>query len=214
MVGSPKRRRLEEMGLPPTQRRPLPARIRPPPQEGQDALRQQTGRPPARVGRGRDFLWVHVEHGSCAEGQVLRKLLRRLQGRSQGPSSGASLRPARVFRSTRNSGTDGGFAGHSQRDGTKIKEFTKCDFQPIFDYFEIEREKKKSLTKEEKKALKTQKDELEEPFKYCLLDGRKEKVGNFRVEPPSLFRGRGEHPKTGMLKVRRRLKRGSRGKTG
>eukprot|EP00884_Botryococcus_braunii_P015907 jgi/Botrbrau1/29/Bobra.0022s0024.1 len=27
-------------------------------------------------------------------------------------------------------------------------------------------------------------------------------VGNFRVEPPGLFRGRGEHPKMGMLKKR------------
>ncbi|RHY27951.1 hypothetical protein DYB32_006408 [Aphanomyces invadans] len=27
-----------------------------------------------------------------------------------------------------------------------------------------------------------------------------EKVGNFRIEPPGLFRGRGEHPKTGTLK--------------
>jgi DNA topoisomerase-1 len=34
------------------------------------------------------------------------------------------------------------------------------------------------------------------------LDGRKEKVGNFRVEPPGLFLGRGEHPKKGSLKVR------------
>ena len=27
-------------------------------------------------------------------------------------------------------------------------------------------------------------------------------VGNFRVEPPGLFRGRGEHPRMGMLKKR------------
>lgn len=27
-------------------------------------------------------------------------------------------------------------------------------------------------------------------------------VGNFRVEPPGLFRGRGEHPKMGMMKGR------------
>lgn len=27
-------------------------------------------------------------------------------------------------------------------------------------------------------------------------------VGNFRVEPPSLFRGRGEHPKMGKIKSR------------
>jgi len=37
---------------------------------------------------------------------------------------------------------------------------------------------------------------------YCLWDGRKQKVGNFRVEPPGLFRGRGEHPKTGKVKAR------------
>ena len=33
------------------------------------------------------------------------------------------------------------------------------------------------------------------------LDGHKEKVGNFKVEPPGLFRGRGEHPSKGALKV-------------
>ena len=27
-------------------------------------------------------------------------------------------------------------------------------------------------------------------------------MGNFRVEPPGLFRGRGEHPKMGQLKAR------------
>jgi len=27
-------------------------------------------------------------------------------------------------------------------------------------------------------------------------------VGNFRVEPPGLFRGRGEHPKMGKVKQR------------
>ena len=27
-------------------------------------------------------------------------------------------------------------------------------------------------------------------------------VGNFRVEPPGLFRGRGEHPKMGKVKTR------------
>ena len=29
-----------------------------------------------------------------------------------------------------------------------------------------------------------------------------EKLGNFRVEPPGLFRGRGQHPKMGKLKAR------------
>ena len=42
----------------------------------------------------------------------------------------------------------------------------------------------------------------EERFLYALVDGRKEKLGNFRVEPPGLFRGRGAHPKMGKLKAR------------
>jgi DNA topoisomerase I len=88
-----------------------------------------------------------------------------------------------------------------QRDGTKIANLSLCDFRPIYDYMTSEKEKKKSLTTAEKKELKKQKDEAEEKYATCLLDGRKEKVGNFRVEPPGLFRGRGEHPKKGALKV-------------
>lgn len=57
------------------------------------------------------------------------------------------------------------------------------------------------MTNAEKKVVKAARDIIEEPYRHCLLDGRKEKVGNFRVEPPGLFRGRGEHPKTGLLKV-------------
>lgn len=87
-------------------------------------------------------------------------------------------------------------------DGTKIKDYEKCDFSPIFAYLETEKAKKKELTAAQKKQLKAEKDVAEDKYKTCLLDGRKEKVGNFRIEPPGLFRGRGEHPKTGMLKVR------------
>lgn len=84
----------------------------------------------------------------------------------------------------------------------KIASFDKCDFKPMFEYFEQQKAIKKAMTKEEKKAIKDAKDALEEPMKFCLLDGRKEKVGNFRIEPPGLFRGRGQHPKTGKLKTR------------
>lgn len=71
----------------------------------------------------------------------------------------------------------------------------------MFEYFQAEKEKKKNMTTAEKKEAKRKKDELEEKYTTCTLDGRKEKVGNFRVEPPGLFRGRGEHPKKGSLKV-------------
>ncbi|KAL5528104.1 TOP1 [Sanghuangporus sanghuang] len=91
---------------------------------------------------------------------------------------------------------------HPPRDGTKIKEFERCDFRPVFEYYEAEKAKKKAMTSAEKKALKAEKDKLEAPYTSCVLDGRKEKVGNFRIEPPGLFRGRGEHPKKGSLKLR------------
>jgi DNA topoisomerase I len=94
--------------------------------------------------------------------------------------------------------------GAKNRNGERvaIKEFSKCDFQPIFEYYDAERAAKKAMSKEEKKAAKQEKDEAEAPYLYCLWDGKKQKVGNFRVEPPSLFRGRGDHPKTGHVKKR------------
>ncbi|KNZ60385.1 uncharacterized protein VP01_1561g1 [Puccinia sorghi] len=91
---------------------------------------------------------------------------------------------------------------HPPRDGTKITDFSKCDFTPMFDYFETERERKKSMSKVEKERIRDERLEVEKKYATCLLDGRVEKVGNFRVEPPSLFRGRGDHPKTGKLKKR------------
>ncbi|KAJ7497336.1 DNA topoisomerase I [Mycena latifolia] len=91
---------------------------------------------------------------------------------------------------------------HPPRDGTNVTTFTLCDFRPMFEYFEAEKAKKKAMTSQEKKDLKKIKDEQELKYTTCLLDGRKEKVGNFRVEPPGLFRGRGDHPKKGALKFR------------
>ncbi|KAI9006293.1 hypothetical protein CLU79DRAFT_840896 [Phycomyces nitens] len=84
----------------------------------------------------------------------------------------------------------------------EIKDFKKCDFRPIWEKFELDKEKKKQATKEEKQKAKEERMKIEEPFLYAYVDGRKEKVGNFRIEPPSLFRGRGDHPKTGTLKKR------------
>jgi DNA topoisomerase-1 len=83
-----------------------------------------------------------------------------------------------------------------------IKEFEKCDFRKMHTYFELKKEEKKNMTKAEKKKAKEEKEALEEPYKICMMNGRKEQVGNFRVEPPGLFRGRGAHPKTGKLKRR------------
>ncbi|KAH7329274.1 hypothetical protein B0I35DRAFT_419826 [Stachybotrys elegans] len=92
----------------------------------------------------------------------------------------------------------------SQGNKVKIQSLDKCDFSKIQEAYSarVEATKNKNLSKEEKEKAKAKKEALEAPFMYCLWDGRKQRVGNFRVEPPSLFRGRGEHPKTGRVKTR------------
>ncbi|ALC48487.1 Top1 [Drosophila busckii] len=83
-----------------------------------------------------------------------------------------------------------------------IKDFRKCNFKEMFDYFQAESEKRKAATKEEKLARKNENEALMKEYGFCMIDGHKEKIGNFRLEPPGLFRGRGEHPKMGMIKRR------------
>ncbi|GMH33694.1 hypothetical protein BSKO_01528 [Bryopsis sp. KO-2023] len=83
-----------------------------------------------------------------------------------------------------------------------IQKFEKCDFEPIYQWHLGEKEKKAALTKEEKKQIKEEKDEKEAKYRTAQVDDRIEDVGNFRVEPPGLFRGRGEHPKMGKVKKR------------
>lgn len=50
--------------------------------------------------------------------------------------------------------------------------------------------------------LKKENEELVKEYGFCVIDHHKEKIGNFKIEPPGLFRGRGDHPKQGMLKTR------------
>ena len=94
--------------------------------------------------------------------------------------------------------------GAKDRNGNKIdiKDFSKLDFSKIFEHYKGLSDARKARSAAEKKAEKAEKDKLEAPFMFCKWDGRKEKVGNVRVEPPGLFRGRGEHPKTGTVKKR------------
>lgn len=97
-----------------------------------------------------------------------------------------------------------GGAKNAAGEKVPIKSLDKCDFSKLYDHWLVKTEakKNKNLSKAEKEAAKAEKDKLEAPYITCLWDGRKQKVGNFRVEPPSLFRGRGEHPKTGRVKTR------------
>uniref|UniRef100_A0A2D4HCD7 DNA topoisomerase I n=1 Tax=Micrurus lemniscatus lemniscatus TaxID=129467 RepID=A0A2D4HCD7_MICLE len=84
----------------------------------------------------------------------------------------------------------------------KIKDLKRCDFSDIHNYFLEKQEAQKALPKEEKQRLKEEAERIQEEYGYCVIDGHQEKIGNFRTEPPGLFRGRGDHPKMGMLKKR------------
>jgi DNA topoisomerase I len=83
-----------------------------------------------------------------------------------------------------------------------IKDIDKCDFSLILENIIKTREKTKNLSKEEKDKLKKEKDKIEEKYKFAKVNGTNEPVGNFRIEPPGIFLGRGCHPKAGEIKHR------------
>ncbi len=84
----------------------------------------------------------------------------------------------------------------------KVESLEDIDFTPIKNYLIMEKDKKANMTKEEKEQAKKKQDEIEEPYKYCIIDGVQQQVGNFKIEPPGIFLGRGTHPKIGKIKKR------------
>lgn len=84
----------------------------------------------------------------------------------------------------------------------KITDLKKCDFSKIQAWREEDRRKRNERSKEEKEAEKAKNDKETSWYAHGLVNGVREKLGNYRLEPPQLFRGRGEHPKQGMLKKR------------
>ncbi len=76
------------------------------------------------------------------------------------------------------------------------------DFKLIKNHLIMEKDKKANMTKEEKERIKMKQEEIEEPYKYCIIDGVQQQVGNYKIEPPGIFLGRGSHPKIGKIKKR------------
>jgi DNA topoisomerase-1 len=84
----------------------------------------------------------------------------------------------------------------------QIKSLEEIDFTSLYKFLIKEKETKKELTKEEKQQIKDKKDIILKPFKLCLIDGKDVNVGNYMVEPVSLFLGRGCSPDMGKIKKR------------
>lgn len=90
----------------------------------------------------------------------------------------------------------------TMKKAVPIEQFSKCDFGPIAKHLKEQSEAKKGKTKEEKDAEKKTRLDLKTKYGFAVVNGIREPIGNFVVEPPGIFLGRGEHPKTGMLKKR------------
>jgi DNA topoisomerase I len=78
------------------------------------------------------------------------------------------------------------------------------DYFTIYEVVKAERERRKNLTKEEKKQLRDERKRIREDNKekygWAIIDGEKCDLGNYMVEPSSIFMGRGEHPFRGKWK--------------
>ena len=83
-----------------------------------------------------------------------------------------------------------------------VDSLESIDFTPIKNYLLMEKDKKANISKEEKELVKKSQSNLEEPYKYCIIDGVQQQVGNYKIEPPGIFLGRGTHPKIGKIKPR------------
>lgn len=83
-----------------------------------------------------------------------------------------------------------------------IMDLNKCDFGELHAMHIQKVEARKNLSKEEKLVNKEANQKIVDEYGYCVLDHHRERIGNFKIEPPGLFRGRGDHPKQGMLKKR------------
>jgi DNA topoisomerase-1 len=77
-------------------------------------------------------------------------------------------------------------------------------FSEIITIVERERQIKANLSKEEKKRQAQERKAIreanKEKFGFAIIDSIRTEVGNYTVEPPSIFMGRGKHPLRGRWK--------------
>ena len=78
-----------------------------------------------------------------------------------------------------------------------IVNFNNVNFRKIYEYILDQKIKKKLDPIDMEKRSK-----IEEKYKTALVDGIPQPVGNFRIEPPGIFLGRGCNPNLGKIKRR------------
>lgn len=87
-----------------------------------------------------------------------------------------------------------------------ITDFGLCNLEDIRNYTlaesERKKEERKKMTKEELELEKKMREEEKEKYMYAIVDGEKQVIDNFMIEPPTIFTGRGSHPLSGKIKKR------------
>lgn len=89
------------------------------------------------------------------------------------------------------------------------KKLEKFDFKPMLSQMKKEKEEKEKIKEARKLWSQTKKQEekrkkllKDNHFGFAIVDNMIEKRGGYVIEPPTLFKGRGAHPRSGCLKVR------------
>ncbi len=88
-------------------------------------------------------------------------------------------------------------------DSANMEDF---DLSEIVRWVDAEKAKKESMSKEERKKLaemrKKAREENKQKYGYAEVNGEVVEIGNYTVEPPCIFMGRGKHPIRGRWKLR------------
>jgi DNA topoisomerase-1 len=83
-----------------------------------------------------------------------------------------------------------------------IKTLEQCDFSEFIDIYENLKAIKKAKGETDSDSIQPNPAINETKYKTAMLDGQPQQVGNYRMEPPGIFLGRGDNPKIGLIKDR------------
>ena len=94
------------------------------------------------------------------------------------------------------------FDKKKNKDAIVPKNYKDCNFDAIRQHINTQKMIQKAATDAERKAMKNERSDILYKYGYAIVDNHIERVGNYNMEPPGTFRGRGMHPKMGKLKGR------------
>lgn len=90
----------------------------------------------------------------------------------------------------------------SKNESDYIVELSKCDFSQLKEYVIQNSGANKAKNIADKLRDRKARAIITETYGYAVVDGYRQKIGNFNIEPPGLFMGRGKHPRLGRIKHR------------